>query len=60
MITHEIDGKVFGLFKDITEYPFANPKELKIKKTHYFIDGIEVDKKRMELEYYKSVQSNES
>ena len=55
MVIHEINGKVFGTSIDLIETPFTNPKEFTIKQNHYFIDGVEVDKERMELEYSESL-----
>ena len=52
MITHEINGKVFSLSNDIVEIiPSSSPKEFMITNTHYYIDGVEVSKEKMELEY---------
>jgi len=55
MITHEINGRVFGLLNDIIEVPLTNPKEFVIANTHYYIDGKEVSKDTMEIEYRKEV-----
>ena len=55
MAKHEINGKVFILKTEIDEVPFTNPKEFVIKKRHYYIDGIEIDKEKFESEYRKAL-----